>query len=194
MREVTANLYEELDRRRKLLGLLDRPPQELCLLSIQQANERLGRMNAVLERRSQAASRQGRVLGSIAEFHGVIEPGVAALDVLAAVAGAAEGLLGEGYYGCVFQEGPGQPWLICEYGAGGTIKRSQYVEPPPHAGTLAEIDAADAPMQLMGLLPWLADYVLGAADLRQRAAAAAGVDCGDGRGAAARPGVAAAGG
>lgn len=165
--EVTGSLYEELDRRRKLLGLLDKPPQELCLLSIQQANERLGRMNAVLERRSQAASRQARVLSSIADFQGSIRPGVAALDVLAAVAGAAEALLGEGYYGSLFQEGPGQPWLICEYGPGGTIKRSQYVEPPPHAETLTDIDASDAPMQLMGLLPWLADYVLGAADLRR---------------------------
>ncbi len=59
-------------------------------------------------------------------------------------------------------------WLICQYDEEGRPRRAQYVEQPPQAPDLADLDAQrGTDMTVMGVLPWIADFLLDADDLRK---------------------------
>ncbi|GAB4107905.1 MAG: hypothetical protein Kow00105_12260 [Phycisphaeraceae bacterium] len=106
-------------------------------------------------------------------------------DVLDAVAGSCANLLGPGFYGLIY---PGDPsadhlqhdhntaacaeddngWLICQYSREGRPVHSQYIESPPHTPDLSALDPSQpVGLQLMGILPWVADYLVQAPDLRR---------------------------
>ncbi len=171
--EAIKQLHEQLEVRGRALGLHDQPSQELFLQSMQHANEALGRANQVLEARTRTVATQRRVLEAITDFHGEVAPGRSVQDVLDAVSVSARRLFGEGFYALLY---PGDPsgadedaasWLFVQY-PGQSRPRWQYLEPPPHAPDLSMLDS-DEPfgMNMMGILPWIADYVLDAEDLRQ---------------------------
>lgn len=168
---VAQSLHEELQRRARGLGLEDRPSRELFLQSIQQANQVLGRLNGALERRSRNLTRQGQILDAITAFHAAAVPGRSVPDVMNLVAANAAVVLGQGFYALLHQpqsgEG-GQPWLICQYSPDGRLVRSQYIEPPPQAPSLASLDAGQpVSVNQLGILPWISDYLLEAPDLRE---------------------------
>ncbi len=171
VQQCTKNLLEELGRRCEALGLDDEPSAELFLQSIQQANQTLGRLNEALARRSRLAQVQARVLDAVSAFHAQITPTDSVQDVLDAVVMSARTALGEGFYAMLFQgrsRGP-EPhaWLMCHYNGQGHPTRSQYIEPPPHMPHLSEL-ALDQPasMSLIGLLPWITDFLQDAPDPR----------------------------
>ncbi len=181
---VVLKLHEELERRGQAMGLYDEPSRELFLASIQRANEQLGRLNAALDRRGQAATSHGRTLDAIAAFHARATPGRSVQCVLDDVVASAIGTLGPGFYAMLLPLPPGErwgeeasddhappnpdDWFICQYGEEGQPRNTQVFAPPPHSPSLSAIDASD-PMSLnvMSILPWVADYLLDAEDLRK---------------------------
>lgn len=168
---ATSKLHEQLELRGKALGLHDTLSQDLYLESIQRANQTLGRLNQTLELRSKTAANQSRILDAIASFHASAMPGQNVEDAMESVIRSARSVFGSGFYAMLY---PGDPytgdrdaWLICQYGENGHMVRSQCVETPPHAPDLTQMDAHQ-PMDvnMMSILPWIADYLIDAQDMR----------------------------
>ncbi len=168
---ATADLYGELERRGQLMGLHDTPSQQVLMQSIQKANEALGRLNQQLEARSRQVAGQSRVLDSIAAFHAGATPGRSVQDVLDAVMDSARSLFGEGFYAVLYPSRTAEgreEWLIGEFAGDGRHNRYQAVDPAPSAPELTALDANQpVSMNLMGLMPWISDYLVGAEDLRK---------------------------
>lgn len=171
---AVQSLHGELEQRGQSIGLNTRPTQQLLLQSIQQANVALGRLNRSLETRGRTAATQGRILEAISEFHETAVPGRRVDDVLDAVVGSACTLLGPGFYGMIYPKAREQDdaatWLISVYSNDGRPMRSQYMDPPPATRALdqlADSSVAGNGVSLMGVLPWIADYLASAEDLRQ---------------------------
>jgi signal transduction histidine kinase/HD-like signal output (HDOD) protein len=182
---VADELHDNLEARGKALGLYDTASHELLLQSVQRANEALGRINAVLDQRARDAEDQVRILDTITAFHGSATPGRSVQDVLDAVVASSAQLLGPGFYGVIYPGDPGAPhlhtrhgaeadedgdadnWLICQYNQEGRPVHSQYIQSPPHSPDLSALDPSQpVGLQLMGILPWVADYIVQAPDLR----------------------------
>ncbi|MEM6257324.1 MAG: HDOD domain-containing protein [Planctomycetota bacterium] len=166
---ATTRLYDELQRRGQELGLSEAPSQELLMQSIQRANEALGRLNQQLDASSRQAAGQGRVLETIAGFHSQARPGRSVQDLLEAVMGSARSWFGEGFYAVLYPSTAAdqrEEWLIGQQTPGGGALYGT-IDPPPSAPALAEMDAHEpAAMNLMGLLPWISDYLSSAEDVR----------------------------
>lgn len=167
---ATDQLYDELQRRGQALGLGEAPSQVLLMQSIQRANEALGRLNQQLNVSSKQAAGQGRVLETIATFHGSATPGRSVQDVLESVMASAHSLFGEGFYAVLYPsavDGQREEWLIGQQtGDGGAVYET--IDPPPSAPAMSQMDAHEpAAMNLMGLLPWVSDAVSRADDLSE---------------------------
>lgn len=179
--QAVESLHDELERRSRALGLDTTPSQQLFLESIGRANDALGRLNASLERRSRTAQQQARVLEGISAFHAGTTPGQRVQDVLDAVANSARQVFGAGLYtllhpidrddeeaGATIEGGA---WLIAQYNAEGRPVHSQIVEAPPTLPDLRRLDTAYASgglsLDLMSVLPWVADYLVESADVRR---------------------------
>lgn len=166
LQQVVSRLHEQVQQRSSLLGLDEEASEGLLLDSIQQANRTLGRLNQVMVRRTQQSETQSRVIEAIAQFHKQLAPSTSVQDVLDAVVKSAMHILGEGVYAVLYQgageddEGEAAPWLLCQYSAQGRLDRSRWIDPPPHTPRLTDIES-DQPlsMNLMGLLPWVADHM-----------------------------------
>ncbi len=168
---VADELHEHLEVRGKALGLYDLASHELLLDSVQRANEALGRINAVLEKRGRDAVDQERILDGVIAFHNASTPGRSVQDVLDAVVSSCASLLGTGFYGAIYPGTGGNDestgWLICQYNQEGRPVHSQYIQAPPHTPDLTALDTTQpVGLQLMGILPWVADYLVQAPDLR----------------------------
>ena len=169
VRDTPAKIHEELERRATALGLGETPSRELFLASIMQANTVLGRLNRQLGRRRQTSAGQAKVLEAVAAFHERSSHAARSVqDVLAATVASAQSVFGGGFYAMLYQAEPGEPWLIVQYGPEGQVTRSEFAEPPPHTKNLTRIADGDHPsIDLMGVLPWISDYLMESRDLRQ---------------------------
>jgi len=190
VQEAVADLHEQLETRGKALGIHDEPAQALVVESIARANAALGRLNATLDRRSRATAAQSQVLDAIAAFHQHAEPGRSTQDVLDQVVASARGVFGPGFYALLFPtaaaaeeladqqsrqesgEDRHTAWLVAQYSSEGAPTQARYVAAPRHIRDLsvlgASFEAAGGPgVDLMGVLPWIADYLVNADDLRQ---------------------------
>jgi len=185
--KATDTLHEQVEERARTLGLYDEASQDLLMQSVQRANHALGRINSVLDRRAGDAEQQQKVLETIRSFHGANAPGRSVQDVLDAVAASSVSLLGQGFYGLIYpspsnishqlmhddrppayEDIEDEGWLICQYSPEGRPVHSQYIESPPHAPDLSTLDPSQpVGLQLMGVLPWVADYIIQAPDLRK---------------------------
>ncbi|MEM9253619.1 MAG: HDOD domain-containing protein, partial [Planctomycetota bacterium] len=169
---AVAGLHDAVENRSKALGLGDAPSKDLFLQSIQRANVALGRMNHALDLRSRTTAVQARVLDAIAAFHAANQPDRSTQDVLDAIATSAIHLLGPGFT-CLLHPGGTNhqgrdTWLIAQYDHDGNPLHAQVAEAPPHAPRIEQLDASGAvSLDLMGLLPWVADFLVAADDLRQ---------------------------
>lgn len=168
---ATTALYDELERRGQMLGLQDTPSQNVLMQSIQKANEALGRLNQQLDVRSRQVAGQTRVLESIAGFHASASPGRSVQDLLDAVIASARSLLGEGFYAVLYPSRTvenREEWLIGQRPNDGDRVQYQAIDPAPSAPDLTTLDANQPmSMNLMGLLPWISDYLVQADDLRK---------------------------
>jgi signal transduction histidine kinase/HD-like signal output (HDOD) protein len=170
IQSATTQLYDELQRRGQAMGLCEAPSQELLMQSIQRANETLGRLNQQLNVSSKQAAGQGRVLETIAQFHGQATPGRSVEDVLEAVMGSARSLFGDGFYAVLYPTASGEhreEWLIGQQTERGSATY-EAIDPPPSAPRLSEMDTHEpAAMNLMGLLPWISESLSGLEDVRE---------------------------
>ena len=165
---IAQPLREQVEQRSRALGLEDQPSAALFMESIQHANRMLGRLNTALEVRCRHEARQAKVLDAVTHFHQMLSPGRSAMDVMSLVAQSAGGLFGEGYYALLYQGGSGQPWLVVQYDVEGRATHQQWVDAPPHFPDLAGLDASQPlSLNMMGILPWVADYLVEAPDLRE---------------------------
>ncbi|MEM1209415.1 MAG: HDOD domain-containing protein [Planctomycetota bacterium] len=169
---AVARLHDAVEARSKALGLGDVPSKDLFLQSIQRANVALGRLNHALDLRSRTTAVQARVLDAINAFHAANQPDRSTQDVLDAIAASAIHLLGPGFT-CLLHPGGTNhqgrdTWLIAQYDHDGNPIHAQVAEAPPHAPRIEQLDASGAlSMDLMGLLPWVSDFLVAADDLRQ---------------------------
>lgn len=167
--KVVAQLHEAVQRHSAALGLGDQPTRDLFLASIMQANAVLGRVNEQLEAGRRLSARQGMALDAIVRFHAAAaQPGRSVQDVLAAVVQSAASVLGEGFYATVYQPARNDSWVLTQYAGTNRAARSALIDPPPSTANLAQLtDAAPTALDLMGLLPSLADDLTSAKDIRQ---------------------------
>ncbi|MEL7088627.1 MAG: histidine kinase dimerization/phospho-acceptor domain-containing protein, partial [Planctomycetota bacterium] len=179
VRRSTVDLFAQLEERGQALGIHDDPSHELALDSIQRANQALGRANEALERRSRSAAVQTRILETLSKFNGSMAPARSVQDAMDAVAASARGLLGDGFYAVIYPtrhddtvtiEAVPRPdgyWLVSQYNKQAEPADARYLDTPPHTPDLAALDASRSiGVELMGVLPWIADYLIAADDLR----------------------------
>lgn len=169
---ILRTMHESVVARSRAMGLEESPSLELFLQSIQQANQVLGRLNGTLERRGRVQAKQAQVLDAIAAFHARATPGRGVPDTIDLVIHSARAVLGDGFYAVIVPTnniGEDQPqWLVAQYGSEDRPARSQYIDPPPNAVELRTLESSEnAAFNLMGLMPWLSDYLLDAPDLRR---------------------------
>ncbi|MEX2672667.1 MAG: HDOD domain-containing protein [Phycisphaeraceae bacterium] len=169
LNDVVSELHEQLETRAAAIGLGEHPSQQLLLESIAQANTVLARLNTQLETRRRAASGQAHALSAIVDFlDASSRPGRGVQDVLSAVASSGSNILGKGYFATLYQGGEGQPWLMNQYKPNGTVIRSQFIDPPPHAPTLSHIrDDGTETVTLTSVIPWISDHVIETVDVRR---------------------------
>ena len=173
---AVSRLHENVSHRCSVLGLGDHSTPELLMQAIAGANRRLGRLTAIFEQRSRSSQRQAKVLQTICDFHASCSarPGRGVVETMAEVVRSASTVLGRGFYGVVYQLREGDPWQLCQFAPDGRPTRSQVIETPParndgglkRASLSALCSGLQISMNAMSLLPWLADYLLEAGDLR----------------------------
>jgi len=168
-----GGLMEEVASRCAGLGLSSSTSPELLLRAVASANRRLSRMNSALQQRAEQSSQLRTVLEAVGAFHasGVARRSV--VEVFGEIVRSAAGVFGSGFYGVVFQAEAGEAWHVHQFSADGHLIRSQMMEPPPGGagGGTQDLRSIGSERGLrvgvMGLIPWLSDFLMDAADLRR---------------------------
>ena len=165
---ISGQLHEELLKRESILGLDEKPSRELFLQSIQQANDVLGRLNAVLDRRSRVAASQAHSLDSITKFLSQSQPGDSVQNAIDNVVVSAVESFGSGHYALLYQSpltGQTQDpsWLLAQYDAHEDMPvrpRLKYVEPPAGSTQISELHFNESTsLGLMSILPWVGNHL-----------------------------------
>ncbi|MEM9914730.1 MAG: HDOD domain-containing protein [Planctomycetota bacterium] len=177
--DATADLFPQLEDRGQALGIHDDPSHELALESIQRANAALGKANDALERRSRVAAGQAKVLEVLSDFNASAAPARSVQDAIDNVVKSSQGLMGDGFYAVIYPtrhhdvsdpEAAPRPdgyWLVSQYNQHAEPVDARYIDTPPHTPDIAALDASRSiGVELMGVLPWIADYLIAADDLR----------------------------
>jgi signal transduction histidine kinase/HD-like signal output (HDOD) protein len=166
--DVTVNLHQEVESRAVSLGMKVQPDAGVLLTSLSRANEALGRINAGMRQRALLAHRQTETLKTITQFHDSATPGGNVVTVMGKVVESAAGVFGGGFFAMLYQVRVNDPWQLIQFSTDGRPLRSQLILPPP--GSTAVSDLADnmqVSMQVLGMLPWLCDYLGDAEDIRR---------------------------
>ncbi len=170
--QVTEELLGEVESRQRVLGLADVPTHRMFLESIQQANQKLGRLNAALDRRSRASSMQAKVLDAITMFHSDASPGRSVHDALAQIGQSAAEALGRGYWAIVHQPAMDDRWLLAEFDEAGMSPEFRWVDPPLDAPDITTIHALPTGIEgpngsiaAAGFLPLLGGYLSHTTDI-----------------------------
>lgn len=169
-----ARLHEAVAHRCNVLGLGELTAPDVLAAAVAAANRRLGRLTTLFEHRARLAQRQARVLQAISDFHAAARPGRSVVDTLAEVVRSASAMFGRGFFGVVYQLREDEPWRLCQFSPDGRPLRAEPIDTPPGRrdggdarASLADLCNASAlSMSAMSLLPWLADYLVDAADVR----------------------------
>ncbi len=169
--DVSASLHAAVAERLKVLGLTDTSTPQLLMESLAAANRQLGKINSIAEDKARHAQSLSRALDAITAFHARANPSLTLAETFAGIARSAASLAGEGLFGGLFQPGENQPWQLFQCSSSGTVLRAEVVDPPSIARSGASLAKLTDPAQLsvtaMSLLPWLADYLTDASDLRR---------------------------
>jgi signal transduction histidine kinase len=158
--EIVGRLHDEVSERARLLGLDTETTTGLLLRSVSRANDVLGRMNDDLRSRVAGYETQVRSLQAITDFHAAAMPSGSVVTVLGKVVKSASSVLGEGFYGMLYQAKVGQSWQLLQFASDGRVLRSDLIDPPMAAGAVEELgDDLQVSMQALAILPWLTDYM-----------------------------------
>lgn len=165
--EVSDRLHQDVAARAESLGLDAQPDTVLLMRSIARANEALGRINSGMRQRALLAQRQSETLRAITQFHDSAAPGGSVVTVMGKVVESATGVFGGGFFAMLYQAHVNDPWQLIQFTTDGRPMRSQLITPPPGSTAVADLaDQSQVSMQVMGMLPWLSDYMGDARDLR----------------------------
>lgn len=171
---ATAKLHETVLHRCKILGLEEREKPDVMMQSLAAANRRLGRLSAMFDQRSRAATRQIRVLSAIQDFHGRCAVGPLDLnETMAEVVRSAMDVLGTGFFAVLYQAREREEWKLCRFDAEGRPMRALPVEAPTVPGSHAPASLAalcrsdQLSIASLSMLPWLTDHLVDAVDLRK---------------------------
>ena len=167
--QASEKIIEQLEVRTRSLGLNETPTSRVFLDSIMSANDVLGRLNTRLEKHRHTATRQTKAIEAVTQFHANAASTARSLgDVMSAVIESASASLGVGSYAIVYQPTGEDEWQINQYNSDVQVVRSELVEPPPGIERLANLTRTnELPVDWMGVLPWLSDYLLGFDDIRE---------------------------
>lgn len=170
--KIAEPLHAEVADRIRLLGLENVTTPQLLLESVSQANRQLARLNSALSEQSSLSMQQARAIQTVTAFHATADPRRGCMETLGQVVRSAASLFGPGFYAALFQPSPGDLWQVFQFDEQGRLLHSQAAEPPPAGGPqLRLLSALTGSSQLsvamLGLLPWLDDYLHEAADLRK---------------------------
>lgn len=173
--EALPDLPERVIDRCNLLGLEAPNTGEILVDAVAQANRALGRVVTALEGQARSARRQAGVLGAIEGFHSGLRragAGRSVVGVLGEIVSSASGLLGSGFYATLFQTRPGEDWQLHRFGSSGELIQARQIEPPPSPEggrqDLASLTSAEElSVAAMAAMPWLADHMIEAHDLRK---------------------------
>lgn len=166
--KAIARLPEEVQKRASMLGMDVPVDGELLIQSISRANQSLGRINARMRQRADLSRKQQKTLQAIVRFQDTLAPGDSVIAVLEKVVCSARDYFGSGFFAVLHQNKTDDPWQLIQFSNDGYELRSELITPP--SGSTAVSDLADnmqVSMQVMGMLPWLTDYLGDASDVRQ---------------------------
>lgn len=165
---ISGRLHEEVAARAEAMGLGEIPSVTLLAESIARANRMLGQVNESLAHRTRAAARHEQALKAIADFHERSAPGRTVASACAEVVQSASRELGPGFYATLTPLRDRKRWQLSQYQNDGRLTRGQVVEPVGgHAVVEALADQTQWSMVMMEWLPWVADFVVDAGDLRR---------------------------
>lgn len=170
---IVGPLQAAVADRLKVLGLdADASPPALLLESLSNANRRLSRLNAVLNERARQGQARAGVLDAVASFQREVSRARGVGEVLSNVAQSAASLIGDGFYAALFQPGPAEAWQLFRFGPQRSVEASHVLGDPPgkrgQQWALASLtDATQMSMAMLGLLPWLSEFLADAPDLRK---------------------------
>jgi len=168
---ISAPLHAAVADRLNVLGLDEATPPGLLLESLANANRQLSTLNSALQERARQSQAQARVLEAINTFHAPGRNRRTVADTLALVGASAVQALGPAFYAALFQPAPDEPWQIFQFSPSGAIATSRVLEDAPGrrqgAWSLGALTSAtQLNVAMLGLLPWLSEYLTGAPDLR----------------------------
>ncbi len=167
VRQAIDELHDELQRRAAAMGLGQTPSRQMFMESIMQANAVLGRLNSQLQQGRRMATGQRQVLTAITEFHESGRRGRGVQDVLKAVVTSAASVLGQGYYGVLYQGSDDQPWLFNQYTTSGRLVHSELLTPPMDTPNLSPLmRGVNLSMELGAMLPWVTQAVIAGVDVK----------------------------
>jgi signal transduction histidine kinase/HD-like signal output (HDOD) protein len=167
---IAGPLHAAIADRLKVLGLDDTSPPGLLLESLANANKQLSDLNSALQERAQQSIAQARVLDAINQFFEMGPARKTVIETLGIVAGAAWRAFGEGFYAVLVQPGNDQPWQMVQLSPTGQPLPARVLEAPPTRGTWSLsglTSATQLNVSMLGLLPWLSEYLISAPDLRK---------------------------
>jgi signal transduction histidine kinase/HD-like signal output (HDOD) protein len=166
--KIIERLPGEVEGRAEAMGLDASADGELLLRAIARANQALGRMNNAVRQKAAIAQQQQKAMRAIIEFEDSLAPGDSVISVLEKVVHSAREYFGGGFFAVLHQSKTDDPWQLIQFSSDGYELRSELITPP--TGSTAVSDLADnmqVSMQVMGMLPWLTDYLADASDVRQ---------------------------
>jgi signal transduction histidine kinase/HD-like signal output (HDOD) protein len=167
---IAGPLHAAIADRLKVLGLDDTSPPGLLLESLANANKQLSDLNSALQERAQQSIAQARVLDAIDQFFTLGSARRTVIETMAVVGVAAYKAFGQGFYAVLTQPGPDQPWLMVQLSPTGLPMTPRVLTSPPSRGawSLSSLNSAtQLNVSVLGLLPWLSEYLVGAPDVRQ---------------------------
>jgi signal transduction histidine kinase/HD-like signal output (HDOD) protein len=160
LENIIAEVPDHLATRSETLGLASPPDPDQMLEALSRANESMGRMIGSAQQRGRKADEFVRTLSAITEFHDAAAPGGSVVAVLGKVARSARAVLGGGFFAMLYQARKQDPWQVMRFASDGRLIGSQVMYPP--SGSTAVSDLADhmqVSMEVLGMLPWLHDYL-----------------------------------
>lgn len=165
--QLSASLHQEVANRAESLGLKFEHDPTSLLHALGRANEALGRVNSAMRQRAFLAQRQTQTLNAITQFYDSAGPSQSVVAVMGKVVESAAGIFGGGFFAVLYQPRVKDLWQFIQFATDGRPLRSQLIEPPPGSTAVSDLaDNTQVSMQVMAMLPWLADYLGDARDLR----------------------------
>lgn len=164
---LVRTLHKDVAAKATSLGMEVQADTSILLRAISRANEALGRINAGMRQRSILAQRQTETLNAITKFYDSAAPGGSVVTVMGKVIESAAGVFGGGFFATLYQARVDDPWQLIQFSTDGRPVHSQLIVPPPGSTAVSDLaDNTQVSMQVLGMLPWLCDYLGDARDLR----------------------------